>query len=219
MIEVLDDELSFEDDYSSALHRMRRLMKKKKKGGKKSNVNSPRPSVNSPRSTEEVTVDIGECNETTAPGPSTPNRETTMGEGLGIVDVAGEDVKEEEEEEEEDEASSGHQRRNSQSVDEYAERMRTAAIMLAQLQQNAHTVSATSNTTATFKNTEEIRQRIIKEMMALEEQRMSKMKNEGVDGGVAGNGGGEAAGGEIIEDEQLVTWVVNKDDPSGKALI
>jgi hypothetical protein len=113
----------------------------------------------------------------------------------------------------------------TKTANEFAERMRTAAIMLAQLQQQsvasklAPSSSPSSSSKGTLARTklvtDGIRQRIIKEMMALEEQRMAKMKVEGVEGGIGG-GGGEGAGGSMLEDETRVALVVNKEDPSGK---
>jgi len=111
----------------------------------------------------------------------------------------------------------------SKTANEFAERMRTAAIMLAQLQQQSVAnklapvlSSSSANKSAAARSklvTEGIRQRIIKEMMALEEQRMAKMRVEGVEGGIGG-GGGEGAGGSMLEDETRVALVVNKEDPS-----
>lgn len=107
-------------------------------------------------------------------------------------------------------------RRNSKSADNYAERMRTAAVMLAQLQQG-NNVSNKSKP-GFRQGTEQIRQKIIQEMNILEEQRMKKMKTEGVGSGIGG-GGGEGAGGDMLEDEQHIAWVVNKEDPSGNVTL
>ncbi|KAF9548554.1 Phosphatidylinositol 4-kinase pik1alpha (PI4-kinase)(PtdIns-4-kinase) [Mortierella hygrophila] len=118
-------------------------------------------------------------------------------------------------------------RRASNSADDFAEKMRTAAVMLAQLSQqqaaqqagagangNAR-VSSQSRSSIKAKATsvEDIRAKIIKEMMALEEQRMQRMKLEGVSSGVGG-GGGEGAGSEMLEDERKVMANVTTDDPS-----
>ncbi|KAF9954153.1 Phosphatidylinositol 4-kinase pik1alpha (PI4-kinase)(PtdIns-4-kinase) [Mortierella alpina] len=118
-------------------------------------------------------------------------------------------------------------RRASNSADDFAEKMRTAAVMLAQLSQqqaaqqagagangNSRT-SAQSRSSIKAKATsvEDIRAKIIKEMMALEEQRMQRMKIEGVSSGVGG-GGGEGAGSEMLEDERKVMANVATDDPS-----
>lgn len=220
MIEVLDDELTFDDDYSSTLYRMRRLMKHKKK----KTIGSPasKAAPTSPRSTEDDAIDISECGSSVgSPYPRTSlsqeiirSPSAAVADGLGISGT---------EDANEGAGDNSSERRNSKSLGEYAERMRTAAIMLAQLQQNVQTASPTpgSGRAASAKSrqdTEEIRQRIIKEMMALEEARMAKMKSEGVSSGVDG-GEGEAVGGDMIQDEQLVAWVVNKDDPSGKCQV
>lgn len=229
MIEVLDDEMTFEDDYSAALYRMRRLMKKKNRKRSKGGIASPKSasgtiaSVSTPRSRERDSVDIGECGSSISSpivaSPNTQDRSNVSnfpaGYGLGItgglVDAEGETASENEDIAE---------RRNSYSAGEYAERMRTAAIMLAQLQQNVHTASPAAGSgrgvsAKSRQNTEQIRQRIIKEMMALEEQRMAKMK-KGVSSGVGGGSSEAAASNDMLEDEQLVAWVVNKDDPSGR---
>ncbi|KAF8980606.1 Phosphatidylinositol 4-kinase pik1alpha (PI4-kinase)(PtdIns-4-kinase) [Entomortierella lignicola] len=118
-------------------------------------------------------------------------------------------------------------RRASNSADDFAEKMRTAAVMLAQLSQqqaaqqagasvnNGSRSSAQSRSSIKAKATsvEDIRAKIIKEMMALEEQRMQRMKLEGVSSGVGG-GGGEGAGSEMLEDERKVMANVATDDPS-----
>ncbi|KAF9355993.1 Phosphatidylinositol 4-kinase pik1alpha (PI4-kinase)(PtdIns-4-kinase) [Mortierella sp. AD094] len=118
-------------------------------------------------------------------------------------------------------------RRASHSADDFAEKMRTAAVMLAQLSQqqaaqqagaganNGSRSSAQSRSSIKAKATsvEDIRAKIIKEMMALEEQRMQRMKLEGVSSGVGG-GGGEGAGSEMLEDERKVMANVATDDPS-----
>lgn len=118
-------------------------------------------------------------------------------------------------------------RRASNSADDFAEKMRTAAVMLAQLNQqqsaqqaagaNAARSSTQSRSAIKAKATsvEDIRAKIIKEMMALEEQRMQRMRIEGVSSGVGG-GGGEGAGSEMLEDERKVMANVATDDPSGK---
>lgn len=197
MIEVLDDEMSFEDDaYTSALYRMRQSMKRKK-----SKRDSAAIKVDSVSSSNTEVSDIGivTSKESTAvvekeskiPLPAKSSATTTA------------TTKE----------NSISSRRNSRSADDYAERMRTAAVMLAQLQMPA-TNTATAVTPKSKQGTEQIRQRIIKEMIALEEQRMAKMKAEGVSSGVGG-GGGEGAGGDMLEDEQRIAWMVNKEDPSG----
>ncbi|KAG2218298.1 hypothetical protein INT45_000980, partial [Circinella minor] len=272
MIEVLDDELSFDDDgYSSALYRMRRLMKRKMSRRKRTTTGSPR-SVTSPRSQFDETIGgssspIGSpvstesgthvVAPTATTSSETENTTTTIPlttNGLGITHIESNPAEglsnENHIESESEEEEVVDQQQDSATVGEYAERMRTAAIMLAQLQQNVHTAtpstSGGSNRAASAKNTEQIRQRIIKEMMALEEQRMAKMKNGGgvtssidVQPSVmattrestsntsntpsamtttatsdSGSTRGPNSTDEIMGDEQLVAWVVNKEDPS-----
>ncbi|RIB04011.1 kinase-like domain-containing protein [Gigaspora rosea] len=105
-------------------------------------------------------------------------------------------------------------RRQSNSADEFAERMRTAAVMLAQLNaaQQVRTSSTGETIQRTRADTEAIRKKIISEMMGLEEERMLKITTQGVTS-VVGNGG-EGGGGEMLEDERRVLIAVNKDDPS-----
>lgn len=105
------------------------------------------------------------------------------------------------------------------SLEEYAQRMRTAAVMLAQLNKSgAMTRSATADaqdagaeTMATHISSADakvIRQRIMDEMAALEEQRMDRMKRGGqYFGRLKRNPMG-------AEDESAVLKAVNKDDPS-----
>ncbi|KAI8059863.1 hypothetical protein BC940DRAFT_171161 [Gongronella butleri] len=120
-------------------------------------------------------------------------------------------------------SSSSLERENG--LDNYAERMRTAAVMLAQLQQpgagapSAGNASGTRTPTSDKRlsgsrnGTEQIRQKIIREMLALEELRMEKMKSEGVSSGV-GVDGGEGAGTELLQDESYVNKLVRREDPS-----
>ncbi|RKP09988.1 kinase-like domain-containing protein, partial [Thamnocephalis sphaerospora] len=76
--------------------------------------------------------------------------------------------------------------------DEFSERMRTAAVMLAQLAEQSKRDGA-------------IRERIIREMMALEEERILKMKTEGVSSG--------------IDERDLMNVIKkDKDDPSAAVL-
>ncbi|KAI7889458.1 kinase-like domain-containing protein [Mucor mucedo] len=96
------------------------------------------------------------------------------------------------------------------NAEEFAEKMKTAAILLAQLQKD----HPQQENTALRVSTDGIRQKIIAEMMALEDDRMEKMALEGVDSGIGG-GGGEGAGNEgKLDDESRVAMVVNKEDPS-----
>lgn len=181
MIEVLDDEMNFEnDDYNSALYRAAR----RKHANRKSIMSASSSSSTTTSSVSMATDNDDDKRSTTS---------TTAPVKVTVLNT-----------------NDSGSRRNSRSADDYAERMRTAAVMLAQLQP--------PNTAAPYKqNTEQIRQRIIKEMIALEEQRMQKMKTEGVSSGVGG-GGGEGAGGDMLEDEQRIAWVVNKEDPSAAVL-
>lgn len=104
------------------------------------------------------------------------------------------------------------------SLEEYAQRMRTAAVMLAQLnkggtvQRTAGTEPSESSeaagTRVSFADAQRIRQRIMDEMTALEEQRMDRMKR-----------GGQYFSRQrrntmAAEDESSVLKAVNKDDPS-----
>ncbi|KAL9537442.1 hypothetical protein MBANPS3_011773, partial [Mucor bainieri] len=198
MIEVLDDEMNFEnDDYNSALYRAAR----RQHANHRKSIMSTSSSTSTITSISTTTGSVSMATEENdhdkrSTAPTAPVKVTVLHSNTH------------------DSCSSISSRRNSRSADDYAERMRTAAVMLAQLQP--------PNTAAPYKqknnnNTEQIRQRIIKEMIALEEQRMQKMKTEGVSSGVGG-GGGEGAGGDMLEDEQRIAWVVNKEDPSAAVL-
>ncbi|KAI9251555.1 hypothetical protein BY458DRAFT_536138 [Sporodiniella umbellata] len=180
MIEVLDDELSFEDDgYTSTWYRKRQLLKKFQITKSKKRLSVPKVDLTL---TKQTSADMSDCLSEKKTSPVT---------------------------------SADSSRRNSKSVDNYAERMKTAAVMLAQLQQGT---ALSGNTKTGFKQgTEQIRQKIIQEMITLEDQRMNKMKTDGVGSGIGG-GGGEGAGGDMLEDEQHVAWVVNKEDPSAAVL-
>ncbi|CAG8556963.1 5073_t:CDS:10 [Funneliformis mosseae] len=109
-------------------------------------------------------------------------------------------------------------RRQSNSADEFAERMRTAAVMLAQLNHanQLRTSSTGEPIQRTKADTDAISKKIIKEMMCLEEERMMKMTTQ-VTSGVgtnAGANGGEGGGGEMLEDEKKILSAINKEDPS-----
>ncbi|CAO3702110.1 unnamed protein product [Rhizopus stolonifer] len=165
MIEVLDDELSFDEDGCEAIvHRKPQFLKN----------SEPPVVIKQNELTKELSADISEYH-------------------------VKRDVK---------------SRRNSKSADNYAERMRTAAVLLAQLQQGVNTIQTNQRHK---QGTEQIRQKVIREMTALEEQRMKKMKTEGVGSGIGG-GEGEGAESDLLEDEQHVAWVVNKEDPSAAVL-
>lgn len=111
-------------------------------------------------------------------------------------------------------------RRSSTACDEYAESMRTAAVMLAQL--TLERGSPMPPTTAKANNhrmgaKETIRERIITEMAALEESRMAKMKRQGADPTMRG-AAGEGQGGELVDERELLQTVNHKDDPSGNSI-
>ena len=106
------------------------------------------------------------------------------------------------------------------SLDEYSQRMRTAAILLAQLNRgSSHSrtsadpasdsaLNEPAPTRVSYADAQVIRQRIMEEMMALEEQRMERMKR-----------GGQyftrrKRNTMAAEDENAVLRAVNKDDPS-----
>ncbi|KAI0218611.1 Phosphatidylinositol 4-kinase pik1alpha (PI4-kinase)(PtdIns-4-kinase) [Massospora cicadina] len=106
-------------------------------------------------------------------------------------------------------------RRTSTTCDEYAESMRTAAVMLAQLTIDR---GAVTSTTAKANNhrggaKETIRERIITEMAALEESRVAKMKRRGLEPALQGSGG-EDQGGERVNEQELLRAVTYKEDPS-----
>lgn len=61
-----------------------------------------------------------------------------------------------------------------------------------------------------------IRERIMSEMLALEEERMERMRGEAAGWGKARGGG--AGGAARTEDNSVVLRAVNKDDPSGASL-
>lgn len=103
--------------------------------------------------------------------------------------------------------------------DEFSERMRTAAVMLAQLAQTSKKdvgkmvkAAPDSGGAKSVFIADEIREKIIKEMMALEEKRQLKIKVEGMSG-VGGEGTGET-----LEDELIHVVKKDKDDPSGKVM-
>ncbi|WFD07490.1 1-phosphatidylinositol 4-kinase [Malassezia vespertilionis] len=136
-------------------------------------------------------------------------------------------------------AESGPNQRVPFSMDEYAERMRTAAVMLAQLNGNTSTRQVMAHIPATrapqswsswiigtpaapddevrasaaaahvlSMDTNKIRQRIMDEMAALEEERMERMKQGALSFGRRKRNKFSA------EDESAVYRAVNKEDPS-----
>ncbi|KAI9593126.1 kinase-like domain-containing protein [Syncephalis fuscata] len=117
---------------------------------------------------------------------------------------------------------------NAGGTDEFSERMRTAAVMLAQLAEQSkregtgRRAGASKSATASVNGKgklEEIRERIIREMMALEEERLQKLNTEGMNHVTSGSGG-EGGGGEMIENERDLMNVVKRDknDPSAAIL-
>lgn len=134
------------------------------------------------------------------------------------------------------------------TLDDYSERMRTAAVMLAQLnasltRETAHASDTSSqpprrwasgpspdgaepsDLSATpaaenqpskrlrlqYAEAKAIRERIMKEMMLLEEQRMQRMKEGGSSGGIFKFGMGSS---NSAEDESIIRKELNKVDPS-----
>jgi len=134
------------------------------------------------------------------------------------------------------------------TLDDYSERMRTAAVMLAQLNANlvretAHASDSSSqpprrwlsgppaegaeSSGSNFASVPEhqpskrlrlqyaearaIRERIMKEMMSLEEQRMQRMKEGGSSSGILKFGMGSS---NSAEDESIIRKELNKADPS-----
>lgn len=134
------------------------------------------------------------------------------------------------------------------TLDDYSERMRTAAVMLAQLNANLARETAragdipsqpqrrwlsgppgegaeTSGSNLApaleqqpskrlrlqFAEAAAIRERIMKEMMSLEEQRMQRMKEGGSSGGILKLGMGSS---NSAEDESIIREELNKADPS-----
>jgi phosphatidylinositol 4-kinase len=192
MIEVLDDELSLENGFKSSLSKL----KKKKKSDKKKRDQFD----------DAETVDLGDLGSPRSSksfdlfkdsplSPRSLSARNSIKLGDGEMSVHEDDTQEDDQHKHFD-------------ADEFAEKMKTAAILLAQLQLDHQEPSTRSSTDG-------IRQKIIQEMMALEDDRMEKMAMEGVDSGVGG-GGGEGAGSDKLDDEQRVAIVVNKEDPSGK---
>ena len=134
------------------------------------------------------------------------------------------------------------------TLDDYSERMRTAAVMLAQLNANLvrETVHAGDSSSQPprrwlseppaegaepsdsslapaleqqpstrlrlqYAEAAAIRERIMKEMLSLEEQRMQRMKESGSSGGMLRFGMGSS---NSAEDESIIRKELNKADPS-----
>jgi len=134
------------------------------------------------------------------------------------------------------------------TLDDYSERMRTAAVMLAQLNANLARETASAGDSSSqpprrwlsgpppegaessssnfvlapeqqpskrlrlqYAEAKSIRERIMKEMMLLEEQRMQRMKEGGSSGGMLKLGMGSS---NSAEDESIIRKELNKVDPS-----
>ncbi|KAG2178170.1 hypothetical protein INT43_003423 [Umbelopsis isabellina] len=233
LIEVLDDDLNFDDYKSLAIIKKR----KQRKAERKRQREGIRIDAEISKQADNEGADSGEQDMTTATSPVTSADDVSVTGGRPSAQLptsvhmpsplntsfTPSDLPRDDSSLLSIPSVSHDNDLQYKTASEFAERMRTAAIMLAQLQQSsvASKIAPTSNSSSSSKSaaarsklvTEGIRQRIIKEMMALEEQRMAKMKVEGVEGGIGG-GGGEGAGGSMLEDEKRVALVVNKEDPS-----
>jgi len=128
--------------------------------------------------------------------------------------------------------STGGSTNSISELDEFAERMRTAAVMLAQLYQqqqkeasgavfdnnSSKSTKNSSSTTRAGTNFELIKARIIKEMMALEEKRIQKGRE---DEGSSPNK--EPVADEVLEENEEKTLrdqclKKDKEDPSGRRI-
>lgn len=213
MIEVLDDELSLENGFKSSLSKI----KKHKRSSQRFSVGSKKK-----QSIEyDDAVDIGDLGSPT----SSRSMDLMSSTSTSTISTAAIEIHhnthradtmiEESGNLNEKDVNDGHlsddEHENTFDAEEFAEKMKTAAILLAQLQLDHP--SQQDNVTIRA-STEGIRQKIIAEMMALEDDRMEKMAMEGVDKGIGG-GGGEGAGNERkLDDEMRVAMVANKEDPS-----
>jgi hypothetical protein len=197
MIEVLDDELSLENGFKSSLSKI------KKNGHKRlSSTSSVRK-----KKQDMDTVDLGDLGSPTSSRSMDMQSSTstsTIGSPVATVTPTIASAMEKEQ------LASPQTTEHPFDAEEFAEKMKTAAILLAQLQLE----HPQQDNTTLRASTEGIRHKIIAEMMALEDDRMEKMAMEGVDKGVGG-GGGEGAGNEKkLDDAKRVAMVVNKEDPS-----
>lgn len=220
MIEVLDDELSLENGFKSSLSKIKKHKHRHSRSSSSTTIIKKRQMI------EDDVVDLGDLGSPTSPHSMDMRRSTSSSSSIGGAAIAPTsagaiDIS----------TTSGDidtaEKRNSTAVDEsahnnnlfdaeeFAEKMKTAAILLAQLQLEH---PQQENNVTLRASTEGIRQKIIAEMMALEDDRMVKMAMEGaLDSGIGG-GGGEGAGNEKkLDDATRVALVVNKEDPSGKS--
>lgn len=214
MIEVLDDELSLENGFKSSLSKI----KKHKRGSQRFSVGSKKKQS---IEYDDGAVDIGDLGSPTSSRSmdlmSSASTSTISTAAIEIhhnthhADMMIEEPSSLNEKGVNDGYLSDDEHENTFDAEEFAEKMKTAAILLAQLQLDHP--SQQDNVTIRA-STEGIRQKIIAEMMALEDDRMEKMALEGVDKGIGG-GGGEGAGNERkLDDEMRVAMVANKEDPS-----
>jgi phosphatidylinositol 4-kinase len=215
MIEVLDDELSLENGFKSSLSKI----KKHKRGSQRFSVGSKKKQF---IEYDDDAADIGDLGSPTSSrsmdlisSTSTSIISTAAAEthhNTHRTDMMIEEPGNLNEKGVNDNYLLDNEHENTFDAEEFAEKMKTAAILLAQLQLDHP--SQQDNVTIRA-STEGIRQKIIAEMMALEDDRMEKMALEGVDKGVGGGGGGECAGNERkLDDEMRVAMVANKEDPS-----
>lgn len=191
MIEVLDDELSLENGFKSSLSKLKKQSYNKKN---RRSYLSKKPIL-----MEDDDVDLGDLG---SPKSTRSLEFPTASTSASSIHVSEPDstVADEEELEVEFDAEG------------FAEKMKTAAILLAQLQQDPQQQSQQQETLRA-NDTASIRQKIIAEMMALEDDRMEKMAKEGVLKGMGD--GGESVGKERkLDDEKRIAMVVNKEDPS-----
>ncbi|CAO3642778.1 unnamed protein product [Mucor hiemalis] len=201
MIEVLDDELSLENGFKSSLSKI------KKQGHRHSNGYN----MVKKKPIDDDMVDLGDLGSPTSSrsldiqrSTSTSTKGSNLAAGAESIYTSQSSV---EVASSSDENDSGL---TTFDAEGFAEKMKTAAILLAQLQLD----HPQQENTALKASTDGIRQKIIAEMMALEDDRMEKMAMEGVNSGVGG-GGGEGAGNEKqLDDASRVAMVVNKEDPS-----
>lgn len=201
MIEVLDDELSLENGFKSSLSKI------KKHGHRHSNSHT----VLKKKPMDDDMVDLADLGSPTSSrsldiqrSTSTSTKGSTLATGAESIHTSKSSM---EAASPSDENDSGQ---TTFDAEGFAEKMKTAAILLAQLQLE----HPQQENTAMKASTEGIRQKIIAEMMALEDDRMEKMALEGVNSGIGG-GGGEGAGNEKqLDDASRVAMVVNKEDPS-----
>ncbi|OBZ80960.1 Phosphatidylinositol 4-kinase PIK1 [Choanephora cucurbitarum] len=199
MIEVLDDELSLENGFKSSLSKL-------KKNGR--NHHLKRLSIAKRKEAfEDAIVDLGDLGSPISARNSleiTPSISTATTATAVSYNKSRDSTDSHAYQEEPDQKRTVEKESLSSFDDDaFAEKMKTAAILLAQLQlEPQQPVVRTS--------TESIRQKIIAEMMALGDERIEKMTLEGV-----ARGEGEGAGNaNKLDDEQRVALVVNKEDPS-----